>query len=56
MRRIERAAKFAPLEQLCLSPQCGFASTSEGNLLSIDEQFAKLKLIVDTARDVWGSA
>jgi len=53
-RRIDQAAKFAPLEQLCLSPQCGFASTSEGNLLSIDEQFAKLALIVETARDVWG--
>ena len=53
-RRIDQAAKFAPLEQLCLSPQCGFASTSEGNLLTIDEQFAKLELIVDVAREVWG--
>lgn len=55
-RRIDAATKFAPLEQLCLSPQCGFASTSEGNLLSIDEQFAKLALIAETAREVWGNA
>ncbi len=55
-RRIDEAAKFAPLEQLCLSPQCGFASTAEGNLLTIDEQFAKLALIVETAREVWGTA
>jgi 5-methyltetrahydropteroyltriglutamate--homocysteine methyltransferase len=53
-RRIDEAAKYAPLDQLCLSPQCGFASTAEGNLLTIDQQFAKLKLVVDTARDVWG--
>jgi 5-methyltetrahydropteroyltriglutamate--homocysteine methyltransferase len=53
-RRIDEAAKFAPLDQLCLSPQCGFASTSEGNLLTIDQQFAKLALIVETAREVWG--
>ncbi len=55
-RRIDQAAKFAPLEQLCLSPQCGFASTSEGNLLTIEEQFAKLSLIVEVAHEVWGSA
>jgi 5-methyltetrahydropteroyltriglutamate--homocysteine methyltransferase len=53
-RRIDQAAKFAPLDQLCLSPQCGFASTAEGNLLTIDEQFAKLRLVIETARDVWG--
>jgi 5-methyltetrahydropteroyltriglutamate--homocysteine methyltransferase len=53
-RRIDKAATFAPLDQLCLAPQCGFASTSEGNLLTIDEQFAKLKRIVDVAREVWG--
>jgi 5-methyltetrahydropteroyltriglutamate--homocysteine methyltransferase len=53
-RRIEDAAKFVPLEQLCLSPQCGFSSTVEGNALTIDEQKAKLRLIVDVARDVWG--
>ena len=43
-----------PLEQLCLSPQCGFSSTVEGNALTIDEEIAKLCLVVDTARDVWG--
>ena len=53
-RRIDEAAKFVPLDQLCLSPQCGFASTAEGNDLTIDQQFAKLALIVETARDVWG--
>jgi 5-methyltetrahydropteroyltriglutamate--homocysteine methyltransferase len=55
-RRIDEAAKYVDLDQLCLSPQCGFASTLEGNLLSEDEQFAKLRLIVETAREVWGSA
>jgi 5-methyltetrahydropteroyltriglutamate--homocysteine methyltransferase len=53
-RRIEQAAKYLPLEQLALSPQCGFASTEEGNLLSEDEQWAKLRLCVEVARDVWG--
>jgi 5-methyltetrahydropteroyltriglutamate--homocysteine methyltransferase len=53
-RRIDEAAKFVPLEQLCLSGQCGFSSTVEGNALTYDEQVAKLRLIVDTARDVWG--
>jgi len=53
-RRIDEAAKFVPIEQLCLSPQCGFASTSEGNALSIDEEIAKLRLVVETAREVWG--
>ena len=53
-RRIEAAAQFAPLEQLCLSPQCGFSSTFEGNDLTRDEQWAKLELIVETAREVWG--
>ena len=43
-----------PLEQLCLSPQCGFSSTVEGNVLTQEEQLAKLRLIVDVARDVWG--
>jgi 5-methyltetrahydropteroyltriglutamate--homocysteine methyltransferase len=52
--RIEAAAQYAPLEQLCLSPQCGFSSTVEGNALSDDEQWAKLRLIVDVAADVWG--
>jgi 5-methyltetrahydropteroyltriglutamate--homocysteine methyltransferase len=53
-RRIDEAAKYVPLEQLCLSPQCGFSSTVEGNALSVDEQNAKLRLVVETARDVWG--
>jgi 5-methyltetrahydropteroyltriglutamate--homocysteine methyltransferase len=53
-RRIEAASRFVPLEQLCLSPQCGFSSTVEGNALTYDEQVAKLRLIVDVAHDVWG--
>jgi 5-methyltetrahydropteroyltriglutamate--homocysteine methyltransferase len=53
-RRIEAAAKFAPLDQLCLSPQCGFASTEEGNVLAEDQQWAKLELIVNVAKEVWG--
>jgi 5-methyltetrahydropteroyltriglutamate--homocysteine methyltransferase len=52
-RRIDEATRYVPLEQLCLSPQCGFSSTEEGNSLSIDEQRAKLALIVETAREVW---
>jgi 5-methyltetrahydropteroyltriglutamate--homocysteine methyltransferase len=52
-RRIDEAAKFAPREQFCISPQCGFASTEEGNELADAEQWAKLKLCVDTAREVW---
>ena len=55
-RRIEEATKYADLDQLCLSPQCGFASTEEGNLLAEEEQWAKLTRIVDVAREVWGSA
>jgi 5-methyltetrahydropteroyltriglutamate--homocysteine methyltransferase len=53
-RRIDEAAKFAPLDQLCLSGQCGFASTEEGNTLTEDEQWAKLARIVEVAQDVWG--
>jgi len=53
-RRIEEAAKYIPLEQLCLSPQCGFASTEEGNVLAEDEQWAKLSMIVEIAEEVWG--
>jgi 5-methyltetrahydropteroyltriglutamate--homocysteine methyltransferase len=53
-RRIDQASKFLPLDQLALSPQCGFASTEEGNLLAADEQWAKLAEIVELARDVWG--
>jgi 5-methyltetrahydropteroyltriglutamate--homocysteine methyltransferase len=53
-RRIAGAATFAPLEQLCLSPQCGFASTEEGNLLAEDSQWKKLEMVVKVAREVWG--
>jgi 5-methyltetrahydropteroyltriglutamate--homocysteine methyltransferase len=53
-RRIDEASKFVPLEQLCLSPQCGFSSTVEGNVLTYDEEVAKLRLIVETAAEVWG--
>jgi len=53
-RRIEEAAKYADLDQLCLSGQCGFASTEEGNTLTEDEQWAKLKMIVEVAQEVWG--
>jgi 5-methyltetrahydropteroyltriglutamate--homocysteine methyltransferase len=53
-RRIDQAAQFVDLEQLCLSPQCGFASTEEGNVLTEDEQWAKLARIVEVARQVWG--
>jgi 5-methyltetrahydropteroyltriglutamate--homocysteine methyltransferase len=53
-RRIDEAARFIPLDQLCLSPQCGFASTLEGNDLTYDEQVAKLALVVETAAEVWG--
>ena len=55
-RRIDEAAKFAPLDQLALSPQCGFASTEEGNVLAEDEQWAKLAMIVEIADEVWGNA
>jgi 5-methyltetrahydropteroyltriglutamate--homocysteine methyltransferase len=53
-RRIAEAAQYVPLEQLALSPQCGFASTEEGNLLTADEQRAKLELVVEVASEVWG--
>ncbi|MPZ28452.1 MAG: 5-methyltetrahydropteroyltriglutamate--homocysteine S-methyltransferase [Micromonosporaceae bacterium] len=53
-RRIDEASRYVPLEQLCLSPQCGFSSTVEGNVLSYDQQMAKLALIVETAEEVWG--
>jgi 5-methyltetrahydropteroyltriglutamate--homocysteine methyltransferase len=53
-RRIDEAAKYVPLDQLCLSPQCGFSSTVDGNSLSYDEQVAKLSLIAETAAEVWG--
>lgn len=53
-RRIEEATKYADLDQLCLSPQCGFASTEEGNTLAEDEQWAKLRMIIEIAEEVWG--
>ena len=53
-RRIEEASRFVPLDQLCLSPQCGFSSTVEGNALTHDQQVAKLRLIVETAEEIWG--
>ncbi|HEY5267113.1 MAG TPA: 5-methyltetrahydropteroyltriglutamate--homocysteine S-methyltransferase [Acidimicrobiales bacterium] len=53
-RRIEEASKFVPLDQICLSPQCGFSSTVEGNSLTLEEEIAKLRLVVETANEVWG--
>jgi 5-methyltetrahydropteroyltriglutamate--homocysteine methyltransferase len=53
-RRIDEAARFVPIENLALSPQCGFASTSAGNVLTQDEQKAKLALVAETAAKVWG--
>ena len=53
-RRIDQAAKFVPLDQLCLSPQCGFASSEEGNILAEEEQWKKLELVVQVAEEVWG--
>jgi 5-methyltetrahydropteroyltriglutamate--homocysteine methyltransferase len=53
-RRVEQAAKFIDLDQLCLSPQCGFASTEEGNVLAEDEEWAKLRMIVEIAVEIWG--
>ena len=53
-RRIDEAARYVSLDQLCLSPQCGFASTEEGNVLAEDEQWAKLRMIVELAGEVWG--
>jgi 5-methyltetrahydropteroyltriglutamate--homocysteine methyltransferase len=55
-RRIEQAARFIDIDQLCLSPQCGFSSTKEGNSLTVDEQRAKLALVVETADEVWDTA
>ena len=53
-KRIEEATKYVALEQLCLSPQCGFSSTEEGNVLAEDEQWAKLRMIVEIAEEIWG--
>jgi 5-methyltetrahydropteroyltriglutamate--homocysteine methyltransferase len=55
-QRIKEASRYVPLENLALSPQCGFASTAEGNLLTEDEQWAKLRLVAETARRVWGAS
>ena len=55
MRRIDEASRYVPLESLAISPQCGFASTMEGNLLTEDDQWAKLRLVVDVARRAWGN-
>ena len=52
-RRLEEAGKFAPIEQLAVSPQCGFASTEEGNVLTEEQQWAKLRMIVDISKEVW---
>jgi 5-methyltetrahydropteroyltriglutamate--homocysteine methyltransferase len=54
-RRIEAASKFVPLENLCISPQCGFSSTHHGNNLTVEQEKAKLKLCIDTAKEVWGA-
>jgi 5-methyltetrahydropteroyltriglutamate--homocysteine methyltransferase len=53
MRRVDAAAKFIDVNQLCLSPQCGFASTEEGNLLTEEEQWAKLEMVVKIAEEIW---
>ena len=54
--RITAASRFLPLERLALSPQCGFASTQEGNLLTFEDEEAKLRLVAETAQEVWGQA
>jgi 5-methyltetrahydropteroyltriglutamate--homocysteine methyltransferase len=54
-RRIDEAAKYAPLSQLALSPQCGFSSTVHGNNIAVEDQRNKLRLVVETAQEVWGS-
>jgi 5-methyltetrahydropteroyltriglutamate--homocysteine methyltransferase len=53
-RRIDEASKFVPLEQLALSPQCGFASTEEGNVLTEEQQWAKMREVVEVAEEIWG--
>ncbi len=55
-RRIDQAEKFVPLERLVLSPQCGFGSTEAGNLLTIADEQAKLRLVPETAKEVWGAS
>jgi 5-methyltetrahydropteroyltriglutamate--homocysteine methyltransferase len=54
LRRIDEAARYIPMEHLAISPQCGFASTAIGNLLTADDQRRKLELVVETARRAWG--
>jgi 5-methyltetrahydropteroyltriglutamate--homocysteine methyltransferase len=54
-RRIDEASRFVPLEDLCLSPQCGFSSTHHGNALSQDDQWRKLERVVEVAQEVWGN-
>jgi 5-methyltetrahydropteroyltriglutamate--homocysteine methyltransferase len=56
LQRIDRAARCVPLDQLTLSPQCGFASTAEGNVLTSEQQRAKLALVVEVVQEVWGGA
>ena len=53
-RRIDEAAHYVPMEQLCLSPQCGFSSTVDGNAITADTQREKMRLVIETAREVWG--
>ena len=55
-RRIDEAAKYAPIDQFCLSPQCGFSSTVHGNEIAREQQAAKMRMIVDISREVWGAA
>jgi 5-methyltetrahydropteroyltriglutamate--homocysteine methyltransferase len=54
-RRIDEAARYMPLEQMCLSPQCGFSSTVHGNDVAVEQQAAKCRLVIETAEEVWGS-
>jgi 5-methyltetrahydropteroyltriglutamate--homocysteine methyltransferase len=54
-RRVDEASKYVPIENMCISPQCGFASTVEGNILSEDDQWRKLELVVEVAEEIWGS-
>ena len=54
-KRIEQASRFVPLENLCLSPQCGFSSTHHGNNLTVEQEKAKLRLCIETAKEVWGN-
>jgi 5-methyltetrahydropteroyltriglutamate--homocysteine methyltransferase len=54
LRRVEEATRYVPLENLAISPQCGFASVVEGNIITPADQWAKLQLVVDAAREIWG--